>query len=245
MPRGLGITNYVEAVSLALLVIGILLLVISPGRGVVITYTCINGELRSNTTCVFPQAVEVSNYVIGNALISINNGQPEELVNGSVIAREITLAPVIEHINYVNETQVTFNIFNPTSKWVNLTLPGSCLLTVNATVLGSGYVSITVFSGGKVIDYTPYTYSLFITTQANDDINMLIKPAVPLSCPCIHTILIISINGTCTLRSNAFVRSIAHVRMNDVVNPYRAYALILLAISSMALAASLILGVKR
>ena len=245
MPRALVISRYMGIVSLVLLTIGLILLVLPSNQGTLITYKCINGELRGNTTCIFPQAVKINNYVIGNALISINNGQPERLINGSITASEITLIPVMRYIKVINETQVTFNIYNPVSKWVNITLPGSCTLTVNATVIGSGYVSITVLSDGRVIDYTPYTYSLFITTQASNELDIFIRPAVPLSCPCIHTIVNVLINGTCIRPSRAFVTSIAYVRGGGM-NPYRSFALVFLLLSLVLLTVSLILwGIKH
>ncbi|GAB6945773.1 hypothetical protein [Vulcanisaeta sp. JCM 14467] len=241
MPRASVISRYMGVASLALLTIGLILLVLPSNQGTLITYTCINGELRGNTTCVFPQAVKINNYVIGNALISINNGQPERLINGSITASKITLISVMRYIKVINETQVTFNIYNPVSKWVNITLPGSCTLTINATIIGSGYVSITVLSNGRVIDYTPYTYSLFITTQASDGLDIFIRPAVTLSCPCIHTIVNVVINGTCIKHGNAFVKSIAYIKGgNTVGNPYKSYALIFLLLSLILLAVSLV-----
>ncbi len=247
MTRTLTITKYAEIASLALLIVSLILLVAPSNQGAIITYTCINGELKSNTTCIFPQVVKINNYVIGNALVSINNGQPERLSNGSIMAREITLMPAISYVRIINESQVTFNIYNPMSKWVNITLPGSCTLTINATVLGSGYVSITVLSDRRVIDYTPYTYSLFITTQADNNLDILIKPAVPLSCPpCIYTIVNILVNGTCIQRNNAIVTSIAYVEGNNTVNnAHGVYALILILASLIMLAASLILSTRR
>ncbi len=132
------------------------------------------------------------------------------------------------------------------SKWVNITLPGSCTLTINATVLGSGYVSITVLSDGRVIDYTPYTYSLFITTQADNNLDILIKPAVPLSCPCINTIVNILMNGTCIQRSNAIITSVAYIKGNNAVNNIHGmYTLILMLVSVIMLTISLILNTKR
>ncbi|WP_054853596.1 hypothetical protein [Vulcanisaeta distributa] len=245
MPRTSTIINYLEIISLILLIISLVLLVIPVSQGAVITYTCVNGELRGNTTCVFPRAVEINNSVIGNVLVSINNGQPERLNNGSVVAREITLIPVASYVRVSNESQVVINIYNPTSKWVNITLPGSCILTVNATILGSGYVSITVLSNGKVIDYTPYTYSLFITTYANNSINILIKPAVPLSCPCINTIVNVLVNGACIEHGNAIVSSIAYMKSRTAGNSYGAYALVLLLASLIVLAISLTLKIRQ
>ncbi|ADN51475.1 hypothetical protein [Vulcanisaeta distributa] len=246
MTRTLTITKYAEVISLALLIVSLILLVVPLIQGAIITYTCINGELKSNTTCIFPQVVKINNYVIGNALVSINNGQPERLSNGSIMAREITLMPAVNYVRIINESQVTFNIYNPMSKWVNITLPGSCTLTINATVLGSGYVSITVLSDRRVIDYTPYTYSLFITTQADNNLDILIKPAVPLSCPCINTIVNILVNGTCIQRNNAIVTSIAYVESNNTVNnAHGVYALILILASLIMLATSLILSTRR
>ncbi|GAB6946254.1 hypothetical protein JCM16161A_03840 [Vulcanisaeta sp. JCM 16161] len=244
--RNLKITRYLGVVSLLLLTVGLILLVIPPGQGEFITYTCMNGELRGNTTCVFPQAVRINNYVVGDALVSVNYGQPERLINGSIIAHEVMFIPVINYVKVFNQTQVMFNIYNPTSKWVNITLPGSCILTVNATILGSGYVSITVVSDGRVIAYTPYTYSLFTSTYANDSIDLLIKPAVPLSCPCINTIVNVVLNGTCIERSNAFITSTARVSVSNTINtPYRTYALMLLLISLVIIAISIVPGIRR
>ncbi|WP_054842444.1 hypothetical protein [Vulcanisaeta distributa] len=247
MPRTLTIIKYAEIISLALLIVSLILLVIPSNQGVITTYTCINGELKSNTTCIFPQVVKINNYVIGSALVLINNGQPERLSNGSIIAREITLMPAVSYVRIINNSQVTFNIYNPTSKWVNITLPGSCILTINATILGSGYVSITVLSDGRIIDYTPYTYSLFTTTQADNNLDIIIKPAVPLSCPpCINTIVNILVNGTCIQRSNAIITSVAYVKGNNAVNNLHGmYALILMLISLIMLTASLILSTRR
>ncbi len=247
MSRNLDVIKYLGVVSLLLLIVSSILLVIPPSQGMLTTYTCINGELRDNTTCVFPQVVRINNYVIGNALVSVNNGQPEKLGNGSITAREITLIPMVNYVRIINQTQVIFNIYNPTSKWVNITLPGSCILTINTTILGSGYISITVLSNGRAVDYTPYTYSLYISTYANDSVNLLIKPAVPLSCPCINTIVNVSVNGTCVERNSAIITSIAYIKSSNAVsnNPYRTYVLILLLTSLIALMVSLTPEIKR
>ncbi|MFP3296460.1 MAG: hypothetical protein RXN78_02620 [Vulcanisaeta sp.] len=202
-------------IALVVLILGLVLFSQSlAGKGEVID--CVNGKLNSVKTCVLPGYVTITNYVHGNALVSINGGSPVRLTNGSIIARDITYIPLIRYVSFSNKSQVIFNIFNPTGKWINITLPGECLLTLNVTILGSGYISITALSNNRTMVYTPYTYSLLTNTVANNDLNIYIKPAIPLSCPCINTITIVSINGTCSEISTATIEAMAYVSRTQI-----------------------------
>jgi hypothetical protein len=199
-----------SVVSLITLVLGLALLGQSL-TGSNETVNCVSGELGGAVTCVFPSPVTIQNYVHGAALVSINGGSPTRLVNGSVIASVITYMPFTQRVFLNNESQLVFNIFNPVGKWVNITLPGECHLTLNVTVLGSGYVSITALSNNKTVVYTPYTYSLITTITASDDLDIYVKPAIPLSCPCINTLVFVSINGTCTRAYTPTVEAVAYI----------------------------------
>ena len=196
------------------------------------TVNCVSGELSSAVTCVFPNPVTIQNHVHGVALVSINGEGPTRLVNGSVIASVVTYMPFTQRVFFNNESQLVFNIFNPVGKWVNITLPGECRLTLNVTVLGSGYVSITALSNNKTVAYTPYTYSLVATITANDDLDIYVKPAIPLSCPCINTVVFVSINGTCTRVYIPTVEAVAYIGKAQVNWVLLMISIILISASS-------------
>ncbi|KUO92959.1 MAG: hypothetical protein RXN89_03860 [Vulcanisaeta sp.] len=224
----------IVAIALITLVTGLLLLPQSlTGNGE--TIVCINGTLSGMRTCVFPGYVTITNYVHGDALVSINGGGPTPLANGSVIAHVITYIPVIKHLVLSNRSQVIFDIFNPTGKWVNITLPGKCFLTLNVTILGSGYISVTAISNNGTITYTPYTYSLVTNTVANNDLDIYVKPAIPLSCPCINTITVVSINGTCTETNTAIIEAVAHINKVKINWALLIISVVLISLSAIIL----------
>lgn len=237
--------KYLIIIALVLLVAGLILMNVSVSGNTFVKYTCMNGELRGNVTCVFPWDANVNNHVVGHALVSLDTGGVQELSNGTVIAKEITYIPLTSSFRIGNETQLLFNVYNSSSKWFNITLPGVCRVAINATIIGSGYVSITILDNGKIIDYTPYTYSLFTTTYANGSINILVKPAIILSCPCTNTLVVISVNGTCIRQYNATVVSTAYLTTHSSYYPYRVYAMLLLIASLAVLIISLILAFRR
>lgn len=237
--------KYLIITALVLLIAGLVLMNVSVGGNAFVKYTCMNGELRSNVTCVFPWDTDVSNYVIGRALVSLGTGGVQELNNGSIVTREITYIPLTSSLRISNETQLTFNVYNSSSKWFNITLPGVCRVTINATIIGSGYVSIMILDNSKIIDYTPYTYSLFTTTFANGNIDILVKPAIILSCPCTNSLVVISVNGSCIKRYNATVVSTAYLMTHSSYYPYRVYAMLLLIASLVVLIISSILAFKH
>lgn len=221
-----------------ILIISIVFLLMSTGSRN-IEYICIDGELRGSRTCVLPGYAVIVNRVYGEALVSIDGGKPIPLGNGSIIAHMITYTPVMHVVNINNESQVMFNVLNPIPKWVNVSLPGECIVTMNVTILGSGYVSIMAITNNRTIAYTPYTYSLVLTIPATDNLSIFIKPAIILSCPCINTITLVRINGTCIRQSNAYIIATAHINEQHVDVPLLTSSLMLMIIAIVMLLTSI------
>ncbi len=231
----------ITIIALILAITGASLLPLSIGSKSM-TQVCIDGVLNNNVTCVFPGYAAIKNMIYGNALISIDGNEPVPLSNGSVIAHKVTYMPISKKIIVNNETQVTFNIFNPTSKWVNITLPGTCLLTINVTLLGSGYVSITAISNNETVVHTPYTYSLLTIVVIKNDLDVLIRPAIPLSCPCINTITLVRINGTCIQQETPIVKAVAHVTLYNINMNLLLISIALIIASAMLLIGNIVIS---
>ncbi len=205
-----------------LITVGVILILLSINNVSVVAMSCYSGVLSHEVTCEFPQVVEVVNRVRGAVLASINNGPFTQLGNTTVYAEVISYKPYVYPggtVKFSNTTVVQFSIDHPLGYWLNFTLPGTCDLSINATLQGGGYFYILVISNGSTIGFTPYTYSYYTTTHAVGSLDVLIKPAIPLACPCVVSLVTVNITGECTPNPQvgyAYLDSVAYVRYQGV-----------------------------